>query len=65
MEGDRTQRAVARIEAALARIEAAARQPRTAASATDSELAERHARLREAVGRSLGQLDALIAEHSQ
>jgi hypothetical protein len=68
MEGDRTQRAVARIEAALARIEAAARHPRspsTDAPTADAALAARHALLRDAVGRSLAQLDQLIAEQGQ
>lgn len=62
MDGDRTARAVARIEAALARIEAAARHPRLSAAEPDTALAARHALLRDAVGRSLSQLDQLIAE---
>jgi len=62
MEGDRTQRAVARIEAALALIEAAARHARSPAGDPDAALAARHALLRDAVGRSLAQLDQLIAE---
>jgi hypothetical protein len=62
MDGNRTQRAVARIELALARIEAAARHPRSSSADPDPALAARHARLRDAVGRSLAQLDQLIAE---
>ena len=65
MDGDRGERALQRIDAALARIERAARQRPAAPgpAAGDPELAQRHARLREAVGQSLRQLDALIAEH--
>ncbi|MGH6787614.1 MAG: hypothetical protein ACREBO_12345 [Novosphingobium sp.] len=62
MEGDRIGGAVKRIEAALTRIEAAARAPRGAPAASDSELAARHAALREAVAQSLSQLDAVIGE---
>jgi hypothetical protein len=67
MDGDRNERALQRIDAALARIEGAARQRPTgsATSTGDPELAERHARLREAVGQSLRQLDALIGEQQQ
>ncbi|MEQ1540976.1 MAG: hypothetical protein HOO94_04015 [Novosphingobium sp.] len=61
MDGDRTARAKARIEAALARIEAAAQ---TAGSNSGSDglgqLQARHDRLRAAVQDSLAQLDQLI-----
>ncbi|MFM5917725.1 MAG: hypothetical protein ACKOOL_09355 [Novosphingobium sp.] len=59
MEADRSNKAIARIEAALARIERAT--PR--ADSPDSELEalrERHARLRAAVQGSLEELDQLI-----
>jgi exonuclease VII small subunit len=49
---------LARLEAALSRLEAAAAQ--TAPSQTD--LAERHSRLRKAVAQSLEKLDLLIGE---
>jgi hypothetical protein len=62
MEGDRTDRALARIEAALTRIEGAARAPRTADGSEIAELQDRHDRLRAAVTHSLGELDALIEE---
>jgi len=60
-----------RIEAALTRLEAAAAQPRSAPSADlelqlarELERAEAsNARLREAVGLSLRQIDDLIAKH--
>ena len=67
MAGDRSERALQRIDAALARIERAAqrRPPPSSAPAGDPELAHRHARLRDAVGQSLRQLDALIAEHEK
>lgn len=61
MDGDRTARAKARIEAALARIEAGARS--TAGSTGGPELAHlqtRHDRLRAVVQQSLDQLDQLI-----
>ena len=60
MDGDRTTRALTRIDAALARIEAAARRP-TAAIPTDPGLSERHTKLKDAVTQSLRQLDDLIA----
>ena len=67
MDGDRSERALQRIEAALARIERAAQHRPAVASAPagDPELARRHARLRDAVGQSLRQLDALIAEQQR
>jgi hypothetical protein len=61
MEGERTSRAMARIEAALDRIEAAARQPVGHHQGGDfEELRHRHERLRAAVQDGLEQLDALI-----
>ena len=68
MEGDRSKRAIARIEDALARIEAAAghfaASPADAPpQSNDEELAalrERHERLRSAVVQSLEQIDAMI-----
>lgn len=57
MEGASIDQALGRIEAALSRIEQAAETD----ARPDRELAERHERLREAVGQSLQQLDALIA----
>ena len=62
MSGDRTSRALARIETALQRIEAATRKSVTAA-ASSTELADlqsRHDRLRAAVTDSLAELDQLI-----
>ena len=53
--------ALARIEAALARIEAAAQRPRS----ENSELAARHQDLRQVVGQTITQLDALIAGKQQ
>ncbi len=64
MAGDRNEQALTRIEAAIARIDAAARQP-TPVQAGEAELESlnsRHAKLRDAVGNSLRQLDALIGE---
>ena len=60
MDGDRTTRALTRIDAALARIDAAARRPAPAVP-TDSGLAVRHNQLKDAVTQSLRQLDDLIA----
>jgi L-cysteine desulfidase len=57
MERERTERAVARIEAALARLEAASRATSALALA---EANGRHERLRAAVTDALGQLDAMI-----
>lgn len=61
MDGDRTARAKARIEAALARMEAGSH--RTTGTADGAELTllqARHNRLRAAVQDSLTQLDQLI-----
>ena len=62
MSGERTNRALARIEAALARIEAAARRPRPepADAAELVALQTRHAQLRAAVTETLTELDQLI-----
>ena len=62
MSGERSSRALARIEAALERIEAAARN-RTIGAASSAELADlrtRHDQLRAAVTDSLAELDHLI-----
>lgn len=56
MDGDRTQRALLRIDKALTRLEAAAERP----ADNERDLAARHARLRGAVTDALGQLDMLI-----
>lgn len=64
MAGDRNEQALARIEAAIARIDAAARRPapvQTGGAELES-LNSRHEKLRNAVGISLRQLDALIGE---
>ena len=63
MSGDRSSRALARIEAALERIEAATRN-RAFGTASSDELADlrsRHERLRSVVTDSLAELDQLIA----
>ena len=63
MEADRSNIAIARIEAALARIEAAAPAVRADSGGNATELADlraRHARLRAAVQGSLEELDQLI-----
>jgi hypothetical protein len=61
MDGDRTARAKARIEAALARIEAGThRADGTAGGAELAQLQARHDRLRAVVQDSLDQLDQLI-----
>ena len=65
MNGDRSEHALARIEAALARMEATAKQPRgptpgTAEGADIAQLRRKHEQLRQAVTQSLHQLDALI-----
>lgn len=61
MNGDRTSRALARIDAALARIEAAPRPTGPAPGGEDmARLQARHDRLRAAVQDSLDQLDQLI-----
>jgi hypothetical protein len=62
MSGERSSRALARIEAALERIEAATRDGKTA-TVSSGELAAlqmRHERLRAAVTDSLTELDQLI-----
>jgi hypothetical protein len=61
MNGDRSDSALARIEAALARIEAAARKPRSLGD--DGELTRleaRHQRLRAAATDALAQLDTIL-----
>ncbi|MEN9683022.1 MAG: hypothetical protein RLZZ427_773 [Pseudomonadota bacterium] len=65
MGNERSNRALARIEAALARIESAPRSGMASAAgnAADAELAalqSRHDQLRQAVQGSLAQLDLLI-----
>jgi hypothetical protein len=52
---------MSRIDAALARIEAGVARPRGG----DPALEARHARLREAVSASLGELDQLLAGQAQ
>ena len=61
MDSDRTEQAMRRIDSALARIEAAMARPRGG----DRALEAKHARLREAVAASLGELDELLAEQPQ
>jgi len=63
MDGGLVDNSLARIERALARIEAAASRPRDSAPG-DSELRERHDRLRAAVGQTLRELDQLIANRA-
>jgi hypothetical protein len=61
MNGDRSERALARIEAALARIEVAARKPRSLGDDGDlTRLAGRHERLRAAATEALAQLDTIL-----
>ena len=61
MSGDRSERALARIEAALARIEVAARSARSRDDDGEvTQLRARHAKLRSAVTDSLAQLDAML-----
>ena len=61
MDGDRTARAMARIEAALARIEAGTRRGTGSADGVAlTHLQARHDRLRAVVQDSLSQLDRLI-----
>lgn len=60
MDGDRTHRALLRIDSALARLESAALEP-----AVDAELAARHERLRATVVETLGRLDTLIANQTE
>jgi len=56
MDGDRTHRALLRIDSALARLEAVAIEPRV-----DTQLADRHERLRDAVIETIARIDTLIA----
>ena len=60
MGGERTQRALARIEAAAARIERAAARPSSAAPAGDPELERKYATLRSEAGAALDELDRLL-----
>ena len=61
MNGDRSETALARIDAALARIEAAADRWGGKAAQTElDQLQARHERLRAAVAGSLAELDRLI-----
>ena len=60
MDGGNSEAALKRIEAALARLEAAATLP----TSGGKEWEARHQRLREAVGRSLQQLDELIGSQT-
>lgn len=62
MPDDRIASAFERIEVALSRIERSARAPlsSTQSCEPDTDLAERHAKLRETVTASLGELDRLI-----
>ena len=60
MDGDRSRRALARIEAALARIEAASHRSGGASGSELEALRGRHARLRAAVQEGLVELDSLI-----
>ena len=58
MTGERTETALARIDAALARINEAT----TRVGTHGAELARRHDHLRNAVAQTLRELDLLIAE---
>ena len=61
MDGERTQRALARIEAAAARIERAASQrPLTSSLGGDPELHQRYEALRGEAGAALAELDRLL-----
>jgi hypothetical protein len=62
MSGERSSRALARIDAALARIEAASRHGATSVASSDelADLRARHENLRAAVSDSLAELDQLI-----
>jgi hypothetical protein len=63
MNGDRSEIALARIEAALARLDSAARRPQPSGDGNDTaQLHRKHEQLRAAVTQSLRQLDALIGE---
>jgi hypothetical protein len=61
MDGERTHRALQRIDVALSRLEAIAARP----AKDSSELEARHAHLRDAVSGVVGKLDALIAGQTQ
>ena len=65
MEGSSPETALARIDAAIARLEAVASRAAAAPGASDGDLAVRHQALRTAVSQALGQLDGLIAGHSE
>ena len=61
MDGERTQRALARIEAAAARIERAATQrPLTSPPAGDPDLERKYQALRGEAGAALAELDRLL-----
>lgn len=61
MDGERIQRALARIEAAAARIERAASQrPAGSPVAGDPELERKYAALRSETGAALAELDRLL-----
>jgi hypothetical protein len=62
MSGERSSRALARIDAALTRIEAATRRGATSGASSDelADLRTRHENLRAAVSDSLAELDQLI-----
>ena len=60
MDGDRTHRALLRIDSALARLESVAIEPRA-----DADLASRHERLRTAVVKTIGRIDSLIASQTE
>jgi hypothetical protein len=66
MEGDRSQRVMARIEAALARIDVAsanfASNPAPSAASNVTSLVNKHEALREEVAATMRDLDKLIAE---
>ncbi|HSQ95315.1 MAG TPA: hypothetical protein VLM18_04340 [Croceibacterium sp.] len=61
MDGERTQRAMARIEAAVARIECASSQrPAMTGAVGDPELERKYAALRSETGAALAELDRLL-----
>lgn len=62
MSGERSSRALARIEAALERIEAATRRGAQSGASSEelADLRTRHEQLRAAVSDSLAELDQLI-----
>ncbi len=60
MSTARIETAIARIEAAMARIDAA--QSRAASAGDANVTLEAHAKLRDEVAQTIGQIDALIAE---